>query len=184
MVRSERKFGPLSHLRVELDAGVTADILGIPSETATIVGVLMGVAAVTATRARKWREKRHAEESVHDVVVGVPAVVVNGIEIDPARPGLIHRMTTAEDHLVTMQTDVTTVKGQLAQAMGTLDRVARSVGDINLKITPNGGDTNNPGDVALRNESMLRALAKHVGMDIPDPGQIALPTAGGVSAEG
>jgi hypothetical protein len=138
---------------------VLADILGGSSDTITIVVGLIAVGTFTYAKTSKWRTKHREENSVHDVVVGVPAVIVNGQEVVPMRPGLIHRMTSAETHLATMQEDVTATKTEVSSIKTTAEQALAIAEQINRKVTPNGGYTANPGDLLLQ-------IAEHLGIEV------------------
>lgn len=113
-----------------------ADLLGLPSQVATIAGGVIAVGLVVASRTKRFRSERADRTTVHDVVVGIPAKYIDGIEVEPAKPGLVGRVAAIETHLVAMD-----------------DR-----------LTPNGLNTNNPGDVMGRTEQKMDEQARLLGI--------------------
>lgn len=116
-----------------------ADILGTPAEIATILGALVVVGGIVLARTSKFRAGRRDAATVTELVVGKPAKMLNGVEVEPAVLGLSARQDTVER---------------------TLGEVVTHLSDIDLRLTPNGLNTSNPGDVLARTEAQTHANAK------------------------
>lgn len=122
-------------------------VLGDWGAVATIASSLLLVGGVMLTQVRKARGKGRTRVAIDEVVIGVPEIKDErtGRVIQPERPGLIDRMD-----------DMDTWRGEVTGTLGTiLDRV-----------TPNGGDTKNPGDTTTVIEKHLKQIADHVGLEL------------------
>ncbi len=118
------------------------------------VAVLTFIAAFLAKPIKRWYDKRSLERQRHELFLdGMPGVEGFTKPIPPAyermgnlETGMTKANSTLENHGEILETIVNTLIG-----------VARAIEDVDSKVTPNGGDTNNPGDV-------LQRLAKATGV--------------------
>lgn len=122
-----------------------ADTLGVPAEIFTIVGGLTVVGGIVLSRSKKFRDGRKEAATITGLVAGTPAVIVNGVVVELAKPGLAVRQDNVEQ---------------------TLTVVVRRLNSIDRRLTPNGLNTNNPGDVMARTEKMLGKVIDHLGIDV------------------
>lgn len=116
-----------------------ADILGVPAELGTIIGAVVLVGGIVLSRTTKFRASRRDAATIAELVVGKPAKMVNGVVVEPAMPGLSVRQDTVEQ---------------------TLSQVVTHLADIDHRLTPNGLNTTNPGDVMARTERQTVDNAK------------------------
>jgi len=123
----------------------------------TIVGLMVGIATLVGYVKRPWTAK--AKE--HRYQKKVLKLFMNG---DPGVKGLIEtiipgpeRVADAESAIIE-HTQILKAQGKTLQAQGeVLAKVALGLNDLtsmvvelDRKITSNGGNTNNPGDVQMR----------------------------------
>lgn len=130
-----------------------ADTFGEPAEICTIIGLVVIVGGIVLARTAKFRTARRDAATVTELVVGKPAKVLNGVVVEAATPGLSVRLDVTER---------------------TLSQVVTHLADIDHRLTPNGLNTTNPGDVLARTEALtndnarlLARIAEHLEI-VPD----------------
>lgn len=125
--------------------------LGEPADIATILGAVVVVGGLVLARTNKFRSERRG---ITTLVAGRPAVFVNGVEVEAATPGLGARQDKVE---------------------ATLEKVVARLDTLDHRLTPNGLNTTNPGDVLARTEAkvddygkLLGKVIDHLGIDTDD----------------
>lgn len=128
--------------------------LGDWGSVATIASFFCLTGGIMLTQVRKQRGKGRTRNAIDEVVIGVPEVKDGrtGRVIQPERPGLIDRMDEMDAWRVE-------VRGKLEDQAGVLDEILD-------RVTPNGGDTKNPGDTTTVIENHLKQIADFVGLDL------------------
>lgn len=112
-----------------------------------VVGAVVGEAVA---RFRKLRQLKLTDRQL----LGEVAQALQddpGSPLRPARPGLLRRVEALEAGQRQLQRSVEEAREKLGQLDQKIDQVI-------VKLSPNGGDSNEPGDVVTRVESKLDEL--------------------------
>ena len=128
--------------------------LGDWSSVATILGTVLLLGGILLTQVRKRRGVGRSRHAIDEVVIGVPEVKDErtGRVIQPERPGLIDRMDEMDAWRVEVREK--------------LEKQDEKLDTILTRVTPNGGDTQNPGDTAVRIEGQVKQIAEHIGLEL------------------
>ena len=123
---------------------------GPTAQTLVVVSIIVGSITI-GTLVARWVKQivaRKLDDGEHERLLrGVPPTVINGLMIDPGVPSLKKRIEMVET--------------RQEQHWDLLTEIRATQMSMDKKLTPNGGDTRNAGDILLR-------IAEQLGIDLPD----------------